>query len=368
MAQQFVKQQPFRSKRAYHHGETNVYVCVEHVDCKFTIRYTPSKVPPEQGSPEIAWIVHTSGEHSEIPVAPSAPARGVHPRFSKEVDTLIGLNLRPQAIYNHLNMVYKRDIDALKSLPSKHVIAIRKRTITMKGNGPNKIESVADMKEWTEAHSLPALREDALKVAQDTIVVLPGGCYHNDEAEGFCISCPGLLMNAIRASVAWGPAIPLVCDGTYKLTYNGWVLLALGTTHHHYDVKHAAISHQFRPISFMFGKSEAAPNISLLLTSTRSAIQVLHGVTLKCLHVQTDRSLAQINGFRSVFPDAPWTPCWPHISMKVIIRTPHLLEHFRFLCTLCIRRYTKTLKYVYFVFGCMYTCTMYSRTCFPVCF
>eukprot|EP00959_Pyramimonas_sp_CCMP1952_P378464 7928201-Pyramimonas_sp.AAC.1 len=65
------------------------------------------------------------------------------------------------------------------------------------------------MKEWTEAHSLPALREDALKVAQDTIVVLPGGCYHNDEAEGFCISCPGLLMNAIRASVAWGPAIPL---------------------------------------------------------------------------------------------------------------------------------------------------------------
>eukprot|EP00959_Pyramimonas_sp_CCMP1952_P069115 1442884-Pyramimonas_sp.AAC.1 len=31
----------------------------------------------------------------------------------------------------------------------------------LKANGPNKIESVADLKAWTDAHALPDLREDA---------------------------------------------------------------------------------------------------------------------------------------------------------------------------------------------------------------
>ena len=282
MANAFVKQQPFLLKRKYHNGNTCVYVCVEHVGCEYHIRYSPSQLDPLGKD---TWIVHTSGVHSPDRAFSSVPDRGVHPRFIKEVDDLIAMNVKPVAIYHGLHHRYKGDVEALKMLPSKGAIAIRKRTLTMKANGRNRIESIADMKEWTEGHVLPNLRADALKVPRDEIVVLPGGIFHSDEAEGFCVSCPALLENVIRAREAWGPAIPLVCDGTYKLTYNGWVLLALGTTHHRYDKKNSVIAHQFRPISFMLAKTEAGPNVTLLLQSTAATIEVLHEVRMDCCHI-----------------------------------------------------------------------------------
>jgi hypothetical protein len=243
---------------------------------------------------------------------------GVPAIFKQAVDDLIRAGAVPMKILNTLRAKYQNNLPVFALLPQNaKTITNRKRVLTLRINGPDKMASVADLHEYTSNNILPESVDEAKKMAPAALVILKGGVYQLSQAHGFSFSCRALLENFLSARAAWGVSIPLETDGTYKLLYNGWVLLTLGTHSVYYDKNRRKTAHQFRPLSFMFCTSESQEAYEFLFRSTADTIRFMFAVELVPSNTQSDRADAIRNAFQTVWPGSTWTTCWPHISCKV---------------------------------------------------
>ncbi|KAK3241138.1 hypothetical protein CYMTET_49071 [Cymbomonas tetramitiformis] len=204
----------------------------------------------------------------------------------------------------------------LARLPSLAQIENFKKNIVRRATGAIKIERVADLVELTKGLELTAASAAFETVDVNAVVVLPNGVFDCGAAFGFVFSSRNILRNAERARDAWGGKFPGECDGSWKLLYCGWPILGFGTHHVYYDSKKCAIRHQFRPISFMFTKGESKEAFVRLFQCTSAAVFLLFGFKMDLSTCCSDKADAIKAAFATVWPNARWITCWPHISMK----------------------------------------------------
>ena len=260
----------------------NTYTCIEHAGCTFLARVRVTSVGAEPGG----WCVETSGQHSgEVT---TFDGRGIHPIFIEYIDEQLNSGTTPKRTYNLLLTKYE-DQEHRRLFPSVQQIRTRAMTLSRKNDSKHRMEKVSDLNEWTQAHILPSILEDAKNVPAAQLVILHGGVFQLESSNGFCFSAPSVLYNAVRARVAWGDTIPLVTDGTYKLMYNGWVLIAFGTHTVYYNIQTCKIQHKFVPISFMFCETECTEAYARLFSATKITVEFLFDYPLQASNCQSDR-------------------------------------------------------------------------------
>jgi hypothetical protein len=288
-----------------------IYGCVSHRDCSRLYRARPHTVG--EGN---QWVVEAAGDHSQEPSCKLV--KGVPSRFRISVDDLLQGGLQPKKVMNILRSKHQTNMPVfLEEKANARIIANRRRVLTRHACGPIKMVTIADLNEFTAGHQLPSTVEEVNNLGKKTLVVLKGGVFELSQSHGFSFSCVSLLENFLSAREAWGERIPLETDGTFKILYNAWPLITLGTHSIYYDNHHGKISHQFRPISYMICKEESQESYEFLFRTTVETIRFMFGYELIPSNCQADRADGIRNAFAAVWPEASWTTCWPHIAQKV---------------------------------------------------
>ena len=112
----------------------------------------------------------------------------------------------------------------------------------------------------------------------------------------------------------------LHADGKHKLHHGQWILLTCGTHHLRYDTHHYTLSTQFVPLVYLFCKQHESDGACLMLLKGLQALAAKYFPNDDLLPgaVMSDHSDAFRNAYASVFPDAPFGQCWPHIIRKFV--------------------------------------------------
>lgn len=97
----------------------------------------------------------------------------------------------------------------------------------------------------------------------------------------------------------------LLCDATYKLIWQGYPVILVGTTD---------LSKTFHPIAVLVSKSEQAEDHQFLFSSLKTVIFKLFQVIYAPKVLLADAAHACTNGFQAVFSgDNKRIVCWAHV-------------------------------------------------------
>ena len=233
---------------------------------------------------------------------------------------MISVNAPPKKILNELRIKY-RGRPEFEALPSVEQIQDRKRAKRKNDSGPIMVKTSADLKEYTQALELPSdpneLLEELGELDPKQLVILPGGVFEFGDGLGFVFSTPALLQNMQRALEEWEDDLPLETDGTYKVSYNGWPLLSLGSHTLHYNKNTHKIQQSYRPFSIMLTQTESKDAFVKLFDCTKNICDALYHRELTGRNANSDKADEIKNAYKESFPAASWTTCYPHIANKV---------------------------------------------------
>ncbi|KAI9984979.1 hypothetical protein PInf_004283 [Phytophthora infestans] len=104
-------------------------------------------------------------------------------------------------------------------------------------------------------------------------------------------------------------------DGTYKLHYGGWVLVAFGTYQSHFTAE-KKYSKSFVPWAYMFVRTEHQFAFTTLFRTVLEKTQIFFGVDLNVRFGSLDHAACIANSYKEVWPDITLLDCYPHLTRK----------------------------------------------------
>lgn len=121
----------------------------------------------------------------------------------------------------------------------------------------------------------------------------------------FVVSSKALLENA-----KYVPTGHLCADGTYKLIWEGFTVLVVGSTDKH---------NSFHPFGISVTTNETTADYEFVFTSIKNAVEkLMPGISFEPKHLQSDAARQIHNGFRNVFgEDATNSVCFFHVKSNI---------------------------------------------------
>ncbi|KAI9985577.1 hypothetical protein PInf_004958 [Phytophthora infestans] len=104
-------------------------------------------------------------------------------------------------------------------------------------------------------------------------------------------------------------------DGTYKLHYGGWVLVAFGTYQSHFTAE-KKYSKSFVPWAYMFVRTEHQFAFTTLFRTVLEKTQICFGVDLNVRFGSLGHAACIANSYNEVWPDITLLDCYPHLTRK----------------------------------------------------
>ncbi len=329
-----------------------------------------------------SYEIHESGAHNEAKYA--NPKIGLNELLYPLVDPLLEAGQKPQKVAVRLHKMLdvggsNPNKGLLDALPLKLVNKLRARAAALK-NGDPKIESVRELEDFLKPKKIDVCslsRDDAQKAladfrlsnTEDDLLVLhtfdvfvlkssvvEGATLHEDgddneytRTQGCVFTSSALLKNiqiAIRDCAAFG--LTAAMDGTYKLLFNGWVLIVLSTHTVNYVTltcddtpRTGRDTHSAVPLLFSFVRTECQASFDHVLETLKNVSAVVVAVWACMLFFLTslmplqtaaklfpsaldvkvasacmDHSAPTKNAFVEAFPGVRVVDCWAHVVRK----------------------------------------------------
>jgi len=175
------------------------------------------------------------------------------------------------------------------------------------------VETVHELRQWAYGHALPHRKED-LEPHKVYAVPIDYSSFPNIEA--ICLTSDrqiGWIMQLNRCPVYYVFHI----DGKHKLHHGKWMLITIGVHVLALSLK-KQIVHQFRPLVYQFVKQqESALGSAMLCTAVNTVSTMYGGQPLLPAVLTSDRSTGFRSGCLSVWSNAGWANCWPHLCTKL---------------------------------------------------
>ena len=216
----------------------------------------------------------------------------------------------------------------ITGVPTLRELQKRKETLLRAHKGPNQIKELIEMKHYLIPLTMPNSKNELLCLDDDgeggSIYVVadfaPRCIYIPMEdvygVEGACMTGPmqiswmGQLMNLPKKFV-------LHADSKFKLHHGEWVLTTLGTHYLRWDVNNRNLSTSFVPLVYLICKQhESVGACTMLMEALNVCTLKYFGGKLEPGAVMSDHCDGFRTAFRTVFPDATFGQCWPHIARK----------------------------------------------------
>ncbi|XP_055307521.1 uncharacterized protein LOC129571717 [Sitodiplosis mosellana] len=162
----------------------------------------------------------------------------------------------------------------------------------------NPLINLGDLIKWCEDNSIyPSNENDAFVVAHDCSSISDPNMKFR-----FCLTTPTLLQKFI--------GLKQICiDATYKLNWNGFPLIILGTVDR---------AKKFHPLAYACTTSETADDYEFVFESIKTAVEVYFEAKFEPTTIIADGAHAIRNAFFKVFPSADLgIMCFPHVIRNI---------------------------------------------------
>lgn len=158
--------------------------------------------------------------------------------------------------------------------------------------------NVGDLMKWCEAHSsYPDNDDEAFVLAHECSAISD-----KDMQFRFCLSTPTLLRKFIGLK-------QISIDATYKLNWNGFPLIILGTVDR---------AKKFHPLVYACSTNETTNDYTFIFESIQTAIEVLYESSFEPTTIIADEAHSIRNAFFNVFTSADLgIMCFPHVIRNI---------------------------------------------------
>lgn len=211
--------------------------------------------------------------------------KGIDPLAKLEIDRLFSLNMKPKAILKHL-------AQALYVMPTANQLNNYLALLHKQRYGPNTI-SLGELTAWLEAHSV------APESSHESFVI---DFKSEHESFKFAITTKALLSHLKVAK-------NIHADATYKLIWQGFPVLLVGTTDKDCS---------FHIIALAVTSNEKTEDFEFLFTAIKNAAEKFCNFQYVPNVLICDAAKAIHNGFRLAFGNEPLIRmCWAHMKKNV---------------------------------------------------
>ena len=301
------------------------YYCKLHGDCKIGKGLQLKVTSIENGN----FLLQTQGEHSGTTIA-VGQVHGIYPTIANQVDEDIHRGISAQKILDGIAGDFKPTLE--------QVYNRRKHLVNRKGW---QISTLDDLSFWMESR-LVDTAEKFNNIADDdksVIVVHKFTAPTTKDGEtimqpGFIFTSKSILMNMKRRIEHQRYGLCLALDGTWKLTFNGWVLIVLATQ----EIVRSSMekdgyegAEKFRnsakPFMFLFFRTETeAATRELMVTFKKICSEWLHS-SAAISTVVMDHCQALANGVQAASPDTTILDCWAHLIRKFMLKAKPMIAN-----------------------------------------
>jgi hypothetical protein len=118
------------------------------------------------------------------------------------------------------------------------------------------MDTLNDMRNFIADKTIEGFTGYTLKLMNEFIVLNSFEKEYNEEiVDGFVFSTKSML-NKLDELMKNNEVKNFMVDGTYKISYNKWILLNLGTVIVYYNQEDKQYKHKFIPLAFCFTNAE----------------------------------------------------------------------------------------------------------------
>ncbi|ETI39870.1 hypothetical protein F443_14594 [Phytophthora nicotianae P1569] len=298
------------------------YRCESHENRAFRYRvgiYKP--VDPHPILEQQMFALEQQGQHNGRPTSRSQ--YGINRSVNDEVDSLASSGAGPNKILKVLSMKYSDQRNVLWNIPSAEQVKSRKNYLAQGLEAAWKIETFADLcelcstrmcetaedffgrgrgsYEFDMQHDQETFHLESHDFQNDTIVL---SCFshsfHEDgrrkQSFGLVLTSRKLLRNVVYAVHGQSrDGVFVAADGTYRLHYGHWTLVAVGTYRCRYN-KRRYIKN-FEPWAYMFVRTEHEAAYTKLFRTLVDVTRTFFGAELTARFGSLDHSESIANVF-----------------------------------------------------------------------
>lgn len=304
----------YQSRRRH----ARIYACRSHVACEHRMKITSLN----QGDDNFVYVLAEAGQHAHQ--ATGVTRRGIHPEIIGEVDDLLMVGWSGGELRTLLQLRFRNDPEALLVLPSTRQLTNRKAYLTTHAIGGWDIQDFATFNAWASTR-MCTTREtfeevtDLADPRMDELIVLDTFNFASDDGVspptfGVVVSSRRVLRNIATSVRDQGRELVCSTDGTYKLDFGGWTLVAFGTIRTRWARQ--AHTQEFVPWVYTFVRSESSRAYLRTFTVARTTAQLFLGVELDVVYATLDHSEAIALAFEQAWPQVRLLTCWPHVARQ----------------------------------------------------
>lgn len=225
------------------------------------------------------WVVSyfSTGEHTHVEKTVNAIKNDA---IRNKIVLLARGNMLPLAIQEHLQAEFSHDqVPKIRSIRN----FLNRQSLSRNAES---ISSIGEIVRWMEQNAeVPDMRECPFVLNYESPAP---GVSQNKRFVRFVMTSKLLLQNATKSNI-------IHVDATYKLLWNGFPVLVLGTTDK---------NRQFHLISIGVSTNETEADFAFMLTSLKTGIEHHLGEKYEPTVLVLDAAGAIHNAFDSVFPDS----------------------------------------------------------------
>lgn len=312
-------------------GETSLYTrisnsryrCQVHINCD-SIRMCEFR---DIG----VYVVKETGDHK---LELREYKYGMNKGLASDIERLIKEGVNNLNMFYSLYQYYQKNSKAGDNLARKHLLekmyqsspksflikltSLRNRMRRReKVEDPNCLKTLNDLLREHKVRSLDEVRNgnNKLIVLSSLIGLNDGMMTFGSMTQGFAFSSQLLLDNVILAMNEFQENMVLMVDGTYKLLFNGWVMLVIST--YTINVFKSGYPHTYRPIMFSLVPSESTTYVKETANILRNYAKQIHDMELNVKFVVNDCSDAIASGITEVFDGCKVLNCWFHLVANI---------------------------------------------------
>ena len=251
----------------------------------------------EANSSEVL-LYRTDSDHDHESIATAETRHGICQETKEEINKLFALHLKPKAILNSLKKIQGMKLPSKKQL--NNYLSDRRRVVY----GSPSI-SLGELQAWLiENSKIPFDEHEPYVIA-----------YHVYEGETptfrFAISTKSLLKLTTLAT-------NIHADATYKLIWQGFPVLLVGTTDK---------TKKFHPICIAVTTNERKQDFEMLFKALRNSAFTLYEHSLNPKALICDSAMSIINAFKEVFgEEAIIKMCWFHAKKNIVNSVERLVD------------------------------------------
>lgn len=243
---------------------------------------------------DAVFLYQTENDHDHD--SNESTERGLSERLKEEINKLFDLHLKPKAIMTALSKVEGLKLPKMSQL--RNYLSDRRRALY-----GNHTISLGELERWLQDNStLPENSHEAFVTA-----------YEISEKEAtfrFVLSSKYLLELAQEVNI-------LHVDATYKLIWQGYPVLIVGTTDK---------QRKFHALCLAVSTTEQKDDFKLVFKSMKDNIQLLFSSAFRPTILVADAAKNIQNAFNEEFEDSKVRMCWAHAKRNIQSKVESLVE------------------------------------------